>query len=169
MTGSGMKVGDRYQRKGALQLFAGLLVATGETIARCFDRKRFVEFQTFLKMLFASLWCQGIVCLHLILDNGTTHAPKKLEGWIKSLKLPFRVEVHWLPVHASWLDQVEIIFSKIQKKVLTPNDFESLDHLETTLLGFFDHLNKNPKPIRWSYTATMLQEKFAAKKLVANL
>jgi hypothetical protein len=45
--GSAMKVGDRYQRKGALNVFAGLLVHKGETIAGCFDRKRFVEFQIF--------------------------------------------------------------------------------------------------------------------------
>ena len=118
LPGSGMKVGDRYQRKGAFQLFAGLLVSTGETIARCFDRKRFVDFQDFLQMIFKSLWCRRIHCLHLILDNGPTHAPKKINAWVTSLKLPFQVKIHWLPIHASWLDQVEIIFSHIQKKVL---------------------------------------------------
>lgn len=114
--GQTVRVGDRYQRKGALQLFAALLVSTGETIARCFNRKRFLEFQSFLQTVFNSLWCKKIRCLYLIMDNGTTHAPKKIEAWIKTLKLPFEVKIHWLPVHASWLDQVEIVFSQLQKK-----------------------------------------------------
>jgi hypothetical protein len=53
--GHALHAGDRYQRTGAVQLFAGLLVHRGETLARCFDRKRFGEFQVFLRMLFASL------------------------------------------------------------------------------------------------------------------
>src|SRR5499427_5033973 len=66
------RIGDRYHRRGALQLFAALLVSTGETLARCFERKRFVEFQTFLRTLLGSLWCQNIRRVHLILDNGST-------------------------------------------------------------------------------------------------
>lgn len=157
--GSGLKVGDRYERKGALQLFAALMVSTGKTLARCFERKCFVDFQAFLQTLFASFGAQGIRCLHLILDNGPTHAPKRLESWIQSLKLPFQVQVHWLPVHASWLDQVELIFNQVQKKVLTPNDFKSIQHLEQTLMAYFDWLNLHPKPIRWTYTAPQLQAK----------
>ncbi|MBI4608059.1 MAG: IS630 family transposase [Candidatus Rokubacteria bacterium] len=157
-----LRVGDRYQRKGALQLFAALLVSTGETIARCFKRKRFVEFQAFLQTIFGSLWCKRIRCLHLILDNGSTHAPKQIEAWIRTLQLPFQVKLHWLPVHASWLDQIEIVFSQIQRKVLTPNHFESLRDLEHVLMNHFRERNKHPKPIRWSYTSAKLQKKFAA-------
>jgi hypothetical protein len=121
--GHALHVGDRYQRRGAVQLFAGLLVHTGETLARCFEHKRFREFQAFLQMLFASLWCKRVRVLHLILDNGSTHAPKQLAAWIRALSLPFDIRLHWLPVHASWLDQIEIIFSVLQRKVLMPNDF----------------------------------------------
>jgi DDE superfamily endonuclease len=118
--GRPLRIGDRYHRRGALQLFAALLVSTGETLARCFDRKRFVEFQTFLGTFFGSLWCRNIHRVHLILDNGSTHAPKQLPVWLRTLGLPFAVELHWLPVHASWLDQVELVFSTVQRKVLTP-------------------------------------------------
>ena len=107
-----------------MQLFGGLLVHTGETLARCFERKRFVEFQSFLRMLFGSVWCRRIRSLHLILDNGSTHAPKRLPAWLTSLGLPFPVHLHWLPVNASWLDQIEIVFSELQRKALTPNDFD---------------------------------------------
>lgn len=151
--------GDRYERKGALQLFTALLVHLGETIARCFDRKRFIDFQAFFRMIVESLWCQEIKVLHLILDNGPTHAKKQIDAWIKSLKLSFKVEVHWLPVHASWLDQVEIVFSDVQRRVLTPNHFESLEDLRHTLMDYFVERNKHPKPIRWTYTAAKLRKK----------
>lgn len=120
--GYALRVADRYQRRGAVQVFAGLLVHRGETLARCFERKRFHKFHVFLRMLFASLWCKRIRLLYLILDNGSPHAPKQLATWIRTLELPFDVRIHWLPVHALWLDQIEIVFSVLPRKVLMPND-----------------------------------------------
>ena len=158
--GKSMRRGSRYKRQGILNLFAGLLVHTGETIARCFDRKRFVDFQIFLRMIFRSLWCQDIRVLHFILDNGPTHAPKQIQDWIKKLNLPFKVKIHWLPVNASWLDQVEILFSPLQTKSLTPGHFRDLLELEERLLAHFRERNKNPKPIHWSYTVKKLHKDF---------
>jgi hypothetical protein len=166
--GHALRTGDRYQRQGALQLFAGLRVHTGETIARCLPRKRFVEFQLFLRMVFTSLWCQGITVLHLILDNGTTHAPKQLDPWIGTLQLPFEVRVHWLPIHASWLDQVELVFSPLQRKVLTPNHCAHLDDLETAVMAYFAERNRHPTPIQWSYTVAQLQEHLAHRSVAAS-
>ena len=68
--------------------------------------------------------------------------------------------LYWLPTHASWLDQVEIIFSKVQRDVLTPNDFPSTLALEKHLKHYFDELNCHPKPIQWTYTKTKLIAKF---------
>lgn len=163
--GYAAKVGDRYKRCGAVQLFAGLLVSTGETIARCFPRKRFLEFQDFLQTIFQSLWCKKIRCLHLILDNGSTHAPKKIELWIQTLQLPFQVQIHWLPVHASWLDQIEIVFSQLQRKVLKHNHSENVQELEKLLMKHFRERNKKPKPIQWSYTSKQLCKKFCYESL----
>ncbi len=70
------------------------MVHTGETLARCFERKRFVEFQAFLRVLFASVWCRKIRALHLILDNGSTHAPRRLDVWLRTLDLPFAAHLH---------------------------------------------------------------------------
>src|SRR5215469_15045673 len=102
--------------------------------------------------LFASGICKGIQMLNLILDNGPTHAPKQLGAWIASLELSFEVRIFWLPKYASWLDQVEIIFSKVQRQMLTPNDFPSTLALEKTLQTYFEALNRHPKPIQWTYT-----------------
>lgn len=161
--GHAVHVGDRYRRQGAVQLFAGLLVHKGQTLARCFEHKRFREFQAFLQMLFASLWCKRIRVLHLILDNGSTHAPKQLPLWIGRLGLPFDVRLHWLPVHASWLDQIEIVFSVLQRKVLMPNDFSSPGHLQRHMLTFLAERNRTAQPIHWSYTSKQLMAKLGRR------
>ena len=62
------------------------------------------------------------------------------------------------PLHASWLNQVEIFFSVIQKKVVTPNDFDSLEQLSATLLGFVDRYNQTAKPFSWKFTASDLHD-----------
>ncbi len=56
------------------------------------------------------------------------------------------------PVHASWLNQIEIYFSVVQRKALTPNDFQSLEELEDRLLGFQRHYQRIAKPFEWKFT-----------------
>ena len=158
--GEVVQVADRYKRMGALQLFCALVVASGRTFAQTRLTKKFVDFKAFLGALFQSDLCAGIRELHLILDNGPTHAPKQLGAWLATLELPFEVRLYWLPTYASWLDQVEIIFSKVQRDVLTPSDFASMLALERTLHAYFEDLNQSPKPIEWTYTKTKLLAKF---------
>ena len=162
ISGNPMQVSHRYRRMGALQLFCALLVATGLTFARTRLAKKFADFKAFLLELFASALCKGAKVLHLILDNGPTHAPKQLGNWIASLALSFEVRLYWLPKNASWLDQVEIVFSKVQRDVLTPNDFANTQLLEQDLLAYFEDLNQRPKPIQWSFTKAKLIAKFGA-------
>lgn len=159
--GQSIQVAARYKRMGALQLFCALFVASGITYAGTFTRKRFWEFKTFILAVFASVAQRGFGVLDLILDNGTTHAPKQLASWIASLHLSFEVRLFWLPKYASWLDQVEIIFSKVTRDVLTPNDFFDKKDLSETLLQYFDDLNKYPKPVNWTYTKSKLLAKFS--------
>jgi hypothetical protein len=155
-------VADRYKRMGAVQLFCALMVAAGVPLARTRASKTFADFKAFLLELFQSALCTGLQVVHRILDNGSTHAPKQLGPWIASLELAFEVRLYWLPTHASWLDQVEIIFSKGQRDVLTPNDFPSTLALEKQLKTYFDDRNRHPKPIQWTYTKTKLLAKFGA-------
>jgi transposase len=159
--GHGVRVADRYIRRGAVQLFCALMVATGKVFADCAVKKCFVDFQHFLVQLFQSAHCAGMKVMHLILDNGPTHAPNQLGSWIASLELSFEVRIYWLPTYASWLDQVEIIFSKVQRDVLTPNDYSSVFVLQQTLLDYFDEINQNPKPVHWTYTKAKMLVKFA--------
>jgi len=57
------------------------------------------------------------------------------------------------PVHASWLNQIEIVFSVIQKKVLTPGDFPGLGTLSHALLAFVNRCNRTARPFNWKFTA----------------
>ena len=65
------------------------------------------------------------------------------------------------PVHASWLNQIEIFFSVIQKKVVSPNDFASLEELQRTLLAFIDRYNQTARPFNWKFTADDLTDLLA--------
>ncbi len=167
-TGEVMRVADRYHRRGAVQLFCALMVATGKVFADCAFKKCFVDFQDFLLKMFQSAMCEGIKVLHVILDNGKTHAPKQLGNWIASLELSFEVRIYWLPTYASWLDQVEIIFSKVQRDVLTPSDFPGVFVLQQTLMNYFDEINRNPKPVQWTYTKQKMLAKFAPQSEQQN-
>ena len=60
------------------------------------------------------------------------------------------------PVHASWLNQAEIVFSIVQKKVISPNDFATTAQLAATLLAFIDRYNQTARPFNWKFTAADL-------------
>jgi hypothetical protein len=160
--GEVMQGADRSKRMGALPLFCALVVASGLTFAQTRTSKKFVDFKAFLPAFFQSALCAGIKVLHLILDNGPTHAPKQLGLWLAALELSFEGRLYWLPKYASWLDQVEIIFSKVQRDLLTPHDFPSLAALERDLTAYFAELNTHPKPLKWTDTKTTLLAKFEA-------
>ena len=99
----------------------------------------------------------------LVLDNGTTHASKQLPQWVKEQNTQsegkLKIQLYWLPTNASWLDQIEIWFSLLQRKLLQPNHFSSLDELEHTIQNFITHYNRTAKPIKWSYTVEQLERK----------
>ena len=164
--GQPIHLAARYIRRGALQLFAYLSVADGQVAGCCRQRKCFVDFQAFiLEVVVPEASRRGVQEMRLILDHGPTHAPQQLEGWLaeqaQMQAWPFRVEVVWLPKYASWLDQIEIWFSILQRKALTPNHFPDLSALRQRILAFMVHYNHSAQPIRWSYTVDQLVRKFA--------
>ena len=157
-------VSARYERKGALQLFAGLSVVDGQVYGQCRQRKRFIDFQAFLlDVIIPEALRRGVQVVALILDNGPTHAPKQLERWLaeqsKAHGWSLVIQVFWLPKNASWLDQIEIWFSILQRKLLQPNHFESLAALEQAIIAFITHCRQTAKPVQWSYTVEKLETK----------
>lgn len=156
----------RYIRRGACQLFAALSVADGQSYGCCRQRKCFADFQAFWQeVIVPEAIRREVKEIRLILDHGPSHAPKRLEAWLAQQQQeqawPFTVQVVWLPKYASWLDQIEIWFSVLQRKALTPNHFADLEALKQRILDFIAHHNLSAKPIQWSYTVAKLEEKFA--------
>lgn len=114
--GQPLRQSPRYQRQGALHLFAGLSVADGQIYGQCALRKRFVDFQAFLQeVILPAARARHVHTLRVILDNGTTHAPKRFASWLAAQAAsgtqPLAIEICWLPPNASWLDQLELWFS----------------------------------------------------------
>lgn len=154
----------RYHRRGARHLFAGLSVADGEVYGTCRSRKCFVDFQAFVQQeIIPQALRRQVHTVTLILDNGTTHAPKQLEGWLREQELACDGRLHfqvlWLPTNASWLDQIEIWFSVLQRKHLQPNHFLSTRDLECSLSKYIAYYNQAAKPINWTYTVEKLEHK----------
>ena len=165
-------VSHRYERQGALNLFGALSVVDGLIYGMCRQRKRFVDFQVFLlEVVIPEALQRGVHTVALILDNSTTHAPKQLQRWLQEQcethGWALSVQVFWLPTNASWLDQIEIWFSILQRKLLQPNHFKSLEALEKAILAFIAYYNQTAKPIQWSYTVEKLEKKLE-KKLGVN-
>ncbi len=109
---------------------AALSVADGLVYGQCHTRKRFIDFRSFLEtVLVAEAQRRGVQTIALVLDNGSTHASKQLPRWVSDLATrsegKLTVQLYWLPTNASWLDQIEIWFSLLQRKLLQPNHFSS--------------------------------------------
>jgi hypothetical protein len=162
--GHPLHVSPRYERRGALQLFAGLSVADGQKYVRTAERKCFVDFQAFLtQIIIPEALRRGIHTIKLVLDNGPTHAPKKLQDWlqaqIQANQWPLTIEVVWLPINASWLDQIKIWFSILQQKLFQPGNFDSLEELTQSIMEFVKSDNQMARPIQWTYTVEKLERK----------
>ena len=84
------------------------------------------------------------------MDNGSSHRGARCVVRLQD-KFPRLTVVHG-PVHASWLNQIEIYFSIVQRKVLTPNDFPSLAAVEQRLLAFQTHYETIAQPFEWKFT-----------------
>ncbi|GHO62970.1 hypothetical protein KSC_018620 [Ktedonobacter sp. SOSP1-52] len=157
----------RYHCRGMRHLMAGLSVADGLVFGQCSTRKRFVDFRVLLQeVLIPQAQRRKVQKVILILDNGPTHAPKQLARWLEEQTIALHdeltLEVMWLPVNASWLDQIEVWFSILQRKLLQPNHFLSTDALEQAISDFIAYYNQTAKPIKWSYTIEKLERKLGA-------
>jgi len=94
-----------------------------------------------------------------ITDNGSAHRGARGDARLQA-RWPQLIPVH-TPRHASWLNQIEIYFSIVQRKVLTPNDFASLAALEHYLLAFQARYQATATPFRWTFTRADLHRLLA--------
>jgi len=148
--GSPARVEHEYSRAGAWAYLAALDVHRAKVFGRC-------ELTTGIDpfgRLVAQVMSQPPYCearrVFWILDNGSSHRGQPCVQRLQAA-FPNLVPVHG-PVHASWLNQIEIYFSIVQRKVLTPNDFSSLEQVERRLLEFQAYYEQLATPFDWKFT-----------------
>ena len=148
--GQCMRVEHHYERGGTLTYLAAWDVQRAKLFGRCEPKGGIQPFDRLVSQVMSQEPYCSARRVFWIVDNGSSHrgAPSvmRLQNAWPNLRL-----VH-LPVHATWLNQVEIYFSVIQRKVLTPNDFASLDDVATRLLAFEKRYEEIAKPFAWKFT-----------------
>ncbi len=132
-----------YKRHGTLNLFAALDVGTGQVQSKITEYKKRTDFQSFLDGVIAGQPPDKEI--HVILDNYSTH--KKNDDWLA--KFAGRVQFHFTPTSASWLNQIEIVFSLLQRKTLNGASFKTRDQLRDAIEAFIRKHNERAKPFRW--------------------
>jgi len=148
--GRGQRVEHEYERMGALCYLAAWDVQRAKLFDRCEPRSGIEPFGRLVEQVMTTEPYASARRVFWIVDNGSSHRGRasieRLEGTWPGLRL-----IH-LPVHASWLNQVEILFSIVQRKVLQPNDFDDLAAAEHRLLAFGRHYEQIAEPFQWKFT-----------------
>ncbi|MEW6718866.1 MAG: IS630 family transposase, partial [Thermodesulfobacteriota bacterium] len=148
--GQSMRVEHGYRRCGAWAYLAALDVFRAKIFGRCEKSNGIVAFERLVDQVMAQSPYNEARRVFWIMDNGSSH---RGASCVKRLveRYPRIVPVHG-PVHASWLNQIEIYFSIVQRKVLTPNDFPSLAAVSERLFAFERHYEAIAKPFEWKFT-----------------
>jgi hypothetical protein len=150
------RVDPEYKRRGALQYLAAWDVHRGIILGRCEAKTGIVPFGRLVDQVLERAPDDQAERLVVVVDNGSSH---RGEASIRRMsKRDKRIIRMHTPVHASWLNQVEIYFSIIQRKVLTPNQFPNLDAVRLRLALYEELSNRTPKPFRWKFTRQKLAE-----------
>jgi DDE superfamily endonuclease len=158
--GQPMRVEHEYDRGGALAYLAAWDVRRGGVIGRCEAKTGKEPFGRLVGQVMQQEPYRSARRVFWIVDNGSSHRGAKAAGDLMA-RYPTLIVVH-LPTHASWLNQIEIYFSIVQRKVLTPNDFPDLAAVEARLLAFETLYNDTARPFGWRFTRAMLDDRLAA-------
>ncbi len=152
-----------YKRNGTTTLFAALDIATGTVIGECLPRHRAKEFLSFLRRIDRET--PPALALHLILDNYATHKTPDVKRWLARHK---RFTLHFTPTSSSWLNLVERLFAEITRQRIRRGTFNTVEELKIAIADWIEHRNQNPKPFRWTATASSILAKHRrAKKALA--
>ena len=135
-----------YERAGASQLFAAFDTRTGKVYGQCYDRKRQVEFISFLEYIDNAI-SDSIKMIHIVADNVSVHHGKEVQKWLKTHP---RFIFHFTPIHCSWMNQIEQWFSILQRKRFRIVDFKSKIDLQKKVYQFIDEWNQHAHPFNWT-------------------
>jgi hypothetical protein len=155
--GHAQQIEFEYERRGAVQYLAAWDVRRAQVFGRCEAQTGIVPFGRLVAQVMNQEPYRSAARVFWLVDNGSSHrgaaAVHRLQGAYPNLIL-----VH-LPIHASWLNQIEIYFSIIQRKVLTPNDFPTVTAVADRLRAFEQRMNAAPQPFAWQFTRADLESR----------
>jgi transposase len=141
-----------YVRHGTASLVAAMDVHSGGVLARPIERNNSTTFCAFLDAIDAEV--DAGLAIHVILDNGSSHISKETKAWFAAHP---RWVVHYTPVHASWVNQIELFFSILQRKVVRNGNFDSREDLIAKLIAFVSDYDQTAKPFAWTYSGDPLK------------
>ncbi len=149
----GQRLEHEYERRGALCYLPAWDVRRARVFGRCEPRSGIEPFERLVAQVMHEEPYRSARRVFWVVDNGSSHRGQAAVGRLaaKWPKWPELILVH-LPIHASWLNQVEIYLSIVQRKVLTPNDFTDLAAVEERLLAFERHYEEIARPFEWKFT-----------------
>jgi transposase len=141
-----------YIRHGTASLMAALDVHSGEVLAQPIEHNNSPTFCAFLTTIEHGI--DPTLAIHVILDNGSSHVSKETKAWFADHP---RWTVHYTPPHASWVNQIELFFSILQRKVIRNGNFPSQEDLVAKLLNFISDYDQTATPFAWTYAADPLR------------
>jgi hypothetical protein len=154
-----MRVNHEYKRGGAVAYLAAYDMHQARVFGRCADSTGIVPFMALVEQIMTVEPYAAAQRVFWIVDNGSSHRGQAAIDRLAQ-RFPNAVMVH-THVHASWLNQVEIYFSVVQRKVVSPNDFTDLTEVEQRLADFEGRYNATAKPFDWKFTHNDLQDLLA--------
>ena len=154
-----MRVNHEYDRGGALAYLAAYDIHRARVFSHCSAKTGIVPFMTLVEQVMTHEPYASATRVFWIVDNGSSHRGQASIDRLAK-RFPNAVMIH-TPTHASWVNQIEIYFSIVQRKVVTPNDFTSLDQVEDRLTAFEQRYNATARPFRWKFTPADLEDLMA--------
>jgi len=147
-----------YRRNGLTSLYAAFNVASGQVLGACHDRHTAVEFLDFLTVVHRRYRRRD---LHVILDNSSTHSTPAIRAWLEAHP---RVQFHFTPTGASWLNLVEVWFSILTRKSVRRGSFDTVRALVTHIHRYIDTWNDHPTPFVWTKQPADLIKKIVRRR-----
>ena len=148
--GKPMKIEHEYERRGATAYLAAWDVHRAKLFGRCESTTGIAPFDLLVDQVMTQSPYREAHRVFWIVDNGTSHRGQRSVARLAQRYANLQL-VHG-PVHASWLNQIEIYFSIVQRKVLTPNDFQSVQEIADALQRFERHYETIARPFQWKFT-----------------
>ncbi len=147
-----MRRDPEYRRHGAIHMLASLEVHSGKVQAMFMSRSTNAEFKEFLTQVYREASPDKEI--HIIVDNLALHKHPNVKQWLADHP---RVHMHFTPTHASWLNQIELWFSSLQRQKLKRAVFTSIENLIDQVFQYIKEYNSSARPFAWTYKGKPLK------------